>query len=179
MALEAANPAFDVSQASLAQRFEVPRFRLRLAHACPLPWCGGSARVLDDWQEEGSSSQSGPVERAWSRKPLRSGMLVLGPPTCLCFCDRLSVCGQEWSGIDDLPGGRVNVCLSVSRRRRQLMQTPCPYPIQEPPVADRQLSQASQALDPPSPSPSTTVNGDKTQQVLLPLQNMSSFLSGL
>lgn len=24
-------------------------------------------------------------------------------------------------------------CLSVSRRRRQFMQTPCPYPIQEPP----------------------------------------------
>lgn len=41
MALEAANPAFDVSQASLAQRFKVPRFRLRLAHASPLPWCGG------------------------------------------------------------------------------------------------------------------------------------------
>lgn len=60
-------------------------------------------------------------------------MLVLGAPICLCFCDRLSVCGREWSGIDDLPGGRVNVCLSVSRRRRQFMQTPCPYPIQEHP----------------------------------------------
>lgn len=132
-ALEAANPAFDVSQASLAQRFKVPRFRLRLAHASPLPWCGGSARVLNDWQEEGSSFQSGPVERAWSRKPLRSGMLVLGAPICLCFCDRLSVCARGWSGIDDLPGGRVNVCPSVSRRRRQFMQTPCPYPIQEHP----------------------------------------------
>lgn len=35
-------------------------------------------------------------------------------------------------------------------------------------MADRQLSQASQALDPPSPSPSTTFNGDKTHQVLCP-----------
>jgi hypothetical protein len=58
------------------------------------------------------------------QKPLRCRDAGAGPPTgCLWSCDRLPV--EARPGIDDLPGGRVNVCLSVSRSRRRFMQTPC------------------------------------------------------
>lgn len=91
-------------------------------------------------------------------------MLALGPD-CLCFCDRLSVAARP--GIDDLPGGRVNVCLSVSRRRRRFMQTPCPYPTQEPPWLDRQLCKLSSSR-PPSPSPSPPLTGTRHSRYFAP-----------
>lgn len=123
---------------------------------------GGCERVLDVWQE--GSFQLGPVEMSVEPQAPEIQGCWCWAPICLCFCDRLSVAAR--SGIDDLPGGRVNVCLSVSRRRRQFMQTPCPYPTQEPPwlTDSSKLSSSRTALA----IALTTADWDKTLQVLCP-----------
>lgn len=109
--LKAANPAFDVSQASLAQRFKVPRFRLRLAQPCPTLVCvGGCERVLDVWQE--GSSQLGPVENGVEpQAPEIQGCWCWAPDLSLLL--RPSVgCGRGLALMISPVDVSTSVCLS-------------------------------------------------------------------
>ena len=119
MALEAANPAFDVSQASLAQRCKVPRFRLRLG---TIPWVGEGGSecpwCLTEWPSRRTEGE-------------RAGELSVGPggagvepqapeirdagrwaPDCLCFCDRLPVERRGLALMISPVDVSTSVCLS-------------------------------------------------------------------